>query len=172
MPGRRPTLKCPAPDDRFWTKVDKSGPGDCWLWTGNICSDTGYGRFHYRGRNVKAHRISYVATYGEHDPELVIDHLCRVRHCVNPDHMEVVTVGENTNRGCGPLANKARAQECPQGHPYTPENTYSSPTHRRMCRTCKRRNSKSHKARVRQRRLAEFGAATGRPPKEVQTTNR
>ena len=91
--GNRTGAKPTAADIRFWNKVEKTET--CWIWTG--AKDTkGYGAFRDSdGRTVRAHRFSA----GEPPRGLVWDHLCRVRNCVNPDHLEAVTQGENVRRG-------------------------------------------------------------------------
>lgn len=93
----------------------------CWLWLGGKQSE-GYGHFHLQGQNVYAHRYAYEFCVGPIPNGLTIDHLCRVRACVNPDHLEPVTTRENTLRGIGPTAKHARATHCPSGHLYLGEN--------------------------------------------------
>lgn len=116
----------------FWARVDADA--DCWIWTGTLDRD-GYGQFNLNGRKVRAHRGAFEALVGLVPPGLVLDHLCRVRACVNPDHLEPVTNAENIRRGF-----KALARHCLRGHEYTPENTLihrrpdGSP--RRQCRRC------------------------------------
>lgn len=85
--------------NRFWSKVNKTET--CWLWTAAIVQSTGYGRIGTGGRHHmnSAHRVAYEMMVGPIPKGLQIDHLCRVRHCVNPAHMEVVTSAENTRRG-------------------------------------------------------------------------
>lgn len=84
---------------RFWSKVDKRGADDCWLWTGALT--TGYGRFHVAVGVplVLAHRFAYEALVGRIPRGLDLDHLCRVRACVNPAHLEPVTRRNNLMRG-------------------------------------------------------------------------
>lgn len=95
------TTKLKTEQDRFWSKVEKTDT--CWLWkTGRF--STGYGMFSVGSRLnnkcVLAHRYAYNQLYGEYPPKgMHIDHLCRIRHCVNPAHLEVVTPRENTIRG-------------------------------------------------------------------------
>ena len=137
--------------DRFMTHVDKRGPTDCWLWTGHL-NHGGYGQFSTgKARYFGAHRWSYEHFVGPVPAGLDLDHLCRVRHCVNPDHLEPVTRRENLLRGTrnNYMASKTH---CPQGHPYDEANTYR---HRlavgRSCRACSR-------LRTRERRAAERGS--------------
>jgi hypothetical protein len=84
-----------TPVERFWAKVDKTE--SCWVWLGTG-TPKGYGQFAPNRRHVYAHRYAYELTRGPIAEGMTIDHLCRNRGCVNPDHMEVVTRGENTRR--------------------------------------------------------------------------
>ena len=118
-------------EERFWPKVDASG--DCWLWTG-ARKPTGYGNFWSGERYVLAHRFAYEALVGEIAEGLTIDHLCRVRSCVNPDHMEPVPWEENNRRGHTIAARNAAKTRCPRGHEYD----YRSPRGVRRCTTCDR----------------------------------
>jgi hypothetical protein len=115
-------------------KRDESG---CWLWTGAIASN-GYGWLH----KSSAHRLVYEAVTGLSVPKgLDIDHLCRVRRCVNPAHLEPVTRSENLRRGLGAqlLRDRFKAQtHCRHGHEFTPENTYITTKGFRSCRECAR----------------------------------
>ena len=123
---------------RFWSYVEKRGPGECWLWTGGTTGD-GYGRFNLRGgashKNSGAHRFAYEALRGPIPAEVVIDHLCRNRLCINPSHMELVTTQENVRRGRAGQ-HQARKTHCPQGHPYDLMNTRFH-NGSRFCRQCK-----------------------------------
>lgn len=113
--------------------VDSKG---CWIWTLSIESRTGYGKGWNEGKSESAHRISYKAFKGEIPDGLHIDHLCRVRECVNPDHLEAVTLKENVLRGVGITAENARKKHCKHGHPFTGYNVIRRESGRRTCRTC------------------------------------
>lgn len=134
--------------ERFFAKVDKDGPGGCWLWTGTL-SPKGYASFQHDTRNQFVHRTAYETWVGPIPEGLEIDHLCSVRNCVNPAHLEAVTHAENMARA------SARKTHCVHGHEYTPENTchpLGNPGHR-VCRTC--RNAE---ARARYQRRKKKGA--------------
>jgi hypothetical protein len=115
--------------------VDENG---CWLWRGGRF-ENGYAQIRYDGKTRRAHRVIYEVLVGPIQAGLVLDHLCRVRHCVNPDHLEVVTERENIYRGLGLAGINAAKTHCVNGHEFSPENTYYSPNaHRRSCRICSR----------------------------------
>lgn len=122
--------------DRFMDRVQPEPNSGCWLWTG-AAANTGYGTFspsQKRDEKVLAHRWSYQHFIGEIADAMVIDHLCRVRCCVNPEHMEVVTRGENVRRGDAPAHIARRNRACERGHALTPENTIGRAKAR--CWTC------------------------------------
>ena len=85
----RPTLH-----DIIWSKFTVNETSGCWEWNGAIGS-LGYGSYSTK----LAHRLMYEDVRGPIPEALVLDHLCRVRHCVNPDHLEPVTLSENVRRG-------------------------------------------------------------------------
>jgi len=87
---------------------------------------------------MAAHRFAYEALVGPIPEGLKLDHLCRNRACVNPDHTEPVTDRVNTLRGFGPTAMNARATHCSEGHEFTDENTYLNQSGSRVCLTCMR----------------------------------
>lgn len=137
--------------DKFWSLVDKSaGPGECWPWTA-VKGRTGYGQFKFEGKNWGAHRLAYILVNGAVPEGLVLDHLCRVRHCCNPTHLEPVTNAENVLRGEGLSACNARATHCLNDHEFTPENTRVVQGGQRQCATCARARQ-----RERGRRRAEL----------------
>lgn len=129
-----------AQTEQFWARVDKTG--ECWLWIG-VTTEKGYGRFSLVNdagrRQHRAHRVAFTEARGPIPDGLVIDHLCRVRNCVNPDHMELVTPAENTLRGVSPSAIAAARTSCAKGHPYLPETTsMRSDGGGRICLVCRR----------------------------------
>ncbi len=124
------------PIDRFLAKVDKQADG-CWLWTGFLHSN-GYATFYTGTRKQMAHRFAYEYYVGPIPDGLQLDHLCRVRSCVNPEHVEPVTSRTNLLRGHTVTAAHAAKTECPQGHPFDEVNTYIHPTGSRRCRECMR----------------------------------
>ena len=131
--------------EKFWNKVDLSDPGGCWMWVA-ACTRGGYGHFQLGGRWVRAHRFSYEALVGPIPPGLQIDHLCRVRACVNPAHLEPVTCRENLLRGDTLTARNAAKTHCPQGHSYDEANTYIRSTGGRNCRACDRDSARRRRA--------------------------
>lgn len=102
--------------DRFWSKVNKNGPisehspelGPCWIWVGGLSSH-GYGWISTKSRTASlAHRISWFLLKGDIPEGFEPDHLCRVRKCVRPEHVELVTHAVNISRGIGPTSKIGR----------------------------------------------------------------
>lgn len=146
----------------FWSRVDKDGPipecrpdlGPCWLWRGKIDRD-GYGMSSTPrlrmdvAKTPRAHRVACLDRFDSIQASTpVLDHLCRVRHCVNPEHLEPVTTQENSLRGIGHNSLKTH---CPRGHEYTAENTYTRRQSKiaggelaRVCRACAIRRMKEY----------------------------
>ncbi len=119
-------------------------PTGCWIWQGYLDSQ-GYGRFQMDGTSWPAHRASYTLHKGPIPDGLTLDHLCRVRACVDPDHLEPVTLRENQLRSPLLFGNKTH---CVHGHPLSGKNLYRR-GNRRHCRTCGRRGTKDYLARKR-----------------------
>jgi hypothetical protein len=139
--------------ERFMSKVMRT-EGGCWVWTAYQSRD-GYGVFAVGKRRVKAHRWS-LENIGSVTLELglEVDHLCRNRACVNPDHLEQVTHAENVRRGLA-AALKRAAQTCQRGHEFTPENTgWQKGGERRYCRQCVRDRDRENQRRYRRERAA------------------
>lgn len=136
-------LACVRPDhlelraelmDRLFAKVDASG--DCWEWTA-FRTDDGYGRFQLANRaNRPAHRVVYELLVGPIPAGLQLDHLCRNRGCVKPDHLEPVTKLVNGRRGFGPTARHGRSTTCPRGHLYDALRKNGRGTIARRCTQC------------------------------------
>ena len=142
--------------ERFWARVDLNGPspaarpdlGPCWVWLAKLDAD-GYGSFFVgRKRFVKAHRWAYGVTRGPIPDSLELDHLCRVRRCVNPAHLEPVPHRVNVLRGTSFAGQEAGVTHCPRGHPYDEGNTYLRQRRYGVSRTCRAC------ARLHQKRLA------------------
>ena len=124
----------------------------CWHWIGHLRS--GYGRLMVNGSFISAHRMSYEHFVGPIPDGLEIDHLCRNRSCVNPDHLEPVTRTENIRRGTSPAARNAVKSHCPRGHEFSGENLLlrNRKNHvGRVCRACNIEACKAFRERARQR---------------------
>lgn len=130
-----------SPDDRFWSKVEVAGPDDCWLWQASTGSN-GYAQAAYDGTMRPAHRVAWEMFQGPIPEGLHIDHLCRVRSCVNPAHLEPVTPGENVRRGFHPTKT-----HCKRGHLLEGDNLYLRPTGQRLCRACDAYRARKYRAR-------------------------
>lgn len=122
-------------------RVEMVTESGCWIWLGCIES-YGYGRVSARhngkAEHRYAHRVFYLRFKGEIKPPLLIDHLCRVRCCVNPDHLELVTNRDNILRGIGLTAINARKTHCMRGHVLDGDNLYITPRKGRVCKICQR----------------------------------
>ncbi|MEV7013475.1 HNH endonuclease [Streptosporangium sp. NPDC051022] len=151
----RPSYPTRDLNARFWNKVNKSE--GCWLWAGGLDSH-GYGTIKVSGRKYGAHRWSYEYLVGPIPDGLELDHLCRVRRCVNPAHLEPVSHRENSLRSNSLAAANAVKTHCKNGHEFNETNTYYWGGHR-QCRVC--RNAvgarKQRKARLARRQLGGEG---------------
>lgn len=136
----RAPVRLPIPPaERVWTHVDKNGPipahrsqlGPCWLWTA-WKNSKGYGLFRWDGAGkVPAHRAVWLVSVGPIPDGLQLDHLCRVKACVNPAHLESVTNAENMRRA------KVLRTHCRSGrHPWTAENQLARKDGSVICRPC------------------------------------
>lgn len=144
-------------DARFWSKI-RIGPnphpervaGDCWVWALAFRDEDGYGLFVMsEGRTVRAHRWSYCRAKGIKFDSFtgeVLDHRCKNRPCVRPDHLEHVTAKVNAER-----SEKGEATHCIRGHEFTPENTRRKKNGTRACKKCHADEERARKHRVRER---------------------
>lgn len=133
---------------RFWSKVDRPDDEECWLWTGNR-NPNGYGMWKLEGVQRSVHLWSYEWMVGPVPEGLEIDHKCRVRHCLNPRHLEAVTHQENMLRSQSPVAENAAKRYCPRGHALVEGNLVASTAKRaaRQCLTCSREMAREYRAR-------------------------
>lgn len=125
----------------FMNKVHKDD-NDCWIWKGYIDKD-GYGTFSYRSKEMRAHRWSYMHFVGSLDNNLTIDHICNVRACVNPKHLQQIPIKDNILRGSGPSARNAKKTHCRHGHAFADNNVVHDKKQRR-CRECSRLSARKH----------------------------
>jgi hypothetical protein len=126
-------------EERFWRKVERIPEAGCWIWMG--ATSCGYGHVRLQKQCRLAHRVSFELSGGVIPDGMVLDHLCRVRCCVNPAHLEVVTHQININRGIAPQRTRewnAAITHCPQGHPYSGNNLRLTPNGARYCLACRR----------------------------------
>lgn len=135
----------------FWAKVQKTET--CWNWTGGQ-RGSGYGSFWNGDKSVRAHRWAYEQFVGPIPHELTLDHLCRNKLCVNPKHLEPVTLQENIMRGNGMSARNARKTHCKYGHELTGSRVrilnVNGRTERR-CLICIDRRNRKHRNKVKAR---------------------
>lgn len=138
--------------ERFEAKYIKA-PSGCWIWIASINRD-GYGGFEYQGKSCLAHRAGIQLMTDLEITGLEVDHLCRVRRCVNPLHLDPVPSQVNTMRSFNPAARNARKTMCVNGHPFNPENTIVEKPGRRRCRKCTRDQRVARYARLREAKSA------------------
>ena len=142
-------------EERFMQYVEPVTESGCWIWLGSMWGS--YGSFQMgKGRSLPAHKAAWEIFRGAFPKGLQADHLCLVKICVNPWHIEPVTVLENLRRGGNiEAANEARrtVTHCKHGHEFTPENTYHDPSEpHRKCRTCILERSRRYHAQERARK--------------------
>lgn len=142
--ARLPRLTTEA---RFLAKIRKTPT--CWEWTGTR-NWKGYGLVSLNGRSVQAHRAVYELFVGPIPDGLQLDHLCYVKHCVNPAHLEPVTNLENNRRSwaVGGRAERQMKTHCPYGHAYEGDNIVPKKPRGRDCRECIKRRSREYKQRL------------------------
>lgn len=162
----------------FWSKVDRRGPG-CWPWIGKINAQ-GYGDWR-PGKNwptLRAHRVAYAMRVKVPETGMVMDHLCRNRSCVNPDHLEQVTSLENIRRGLR-SALFVPSAACSSGHPRN-GNTYKNPSDgKSRCKICRIKHKKKwrsanieiDRAKDRERSRKKYLAVKKRALAAGMTTN-
>lgn len=139
--------------DRVFDKIQTDTSTGCWMWTASVSGGGGYGQV-WVGANGPgspmraAHIVVWELLVGPVPDGLQLDHLCRVRRCCNPSHLEPVTQAENIRRGVSPPAVNARKSVCPKGHPL------SQRSGGRYCATCNRERVKGYAERGRPTYLA------------------
>lgn len=150
----------PRLPDSFWSKVMPEPNSGCWLWLASVTRD-GYGQSYFYGGDAgtKAHRVTYRELVGPIPSGLQLDHLCRVRSCCNPDHLEVVTPRENAMRGVSFSAVNARKTHCINGHELTGNNVYARREGGRKCYRCAMDASARSKRAARAARRDAIGGA-------------
>lgn len=128
-----------GPKDMAWLMscVLPEPNSGCWLWVGAL-NGGGYGNTQVRGASTRAHRLAWELAKGAIPPGLELDHKCRVRCCVNPDHLEPVPHRENILRGKTVPARNFAKSECPAGHKYDGRNAAINGRGHRRCRECNR----------------------------------
>lgn len=121
---------------RFRSKFKTNREG-CWLWLDALDKD-GYGTFYFRRRKHRAHRVAYVQQFGPMPEGMVVDHLCRRRHCVNPDHLRLVSASQNALENSKSVSALNRQKTaCPQGHPF--DRAYGGQRYCSICEAEKKR---------------------------------
>lgn len=121
-----------------WKKVD-----ECHIWQNRLDKD-GYGMFHFRKKTRRAHRVGFFSQNGPIGDDMVIDHICRNRSCVNPDHLRAVTASTNATENTRSVAAINRAKTlCKNGHPFDKKYMHrKSGRYQRYCSICEREKSK------------------------------
>ena len=122
---------------RIEGRISHEPNSGCWLWAGTV-TPAGYGQITLRKQNFGAHRLVYQLHGGVIPEGLQLDHKCKVRCCVNPEHLEPVTMRENILRGDGPFAINKRKTHCKRGHEFAPPNVRIKKGKFRACIACER----------------------------------
>jgi hypothetical protein len=108
--------------DRFWDKVNKTDT--CWLWTGKV--DDGYGRYSINAKYYLVHRLVVASLKEPVNLDMVVDHICKVRNCCNPDHLRQITKSENSKN-----RQSVDPGYCVNGHPLFDEGSQTHTSYRR-----------------------------------------
>ena len=141
-----------TPDElraRFYSRIKKTDT--CWLWVGSL-SEKGYGIFYHNYKTTRAHRMSLELSGSTIPHGMQIDHLCRVRNCVNPSHLQIVDAKTNVRRGVGVTAINAMKTACDSGHRLSAENTYIDKTSYKTSRLCRACRAEAQKRYMKKRR--------------------
>lgn len=142
--------------EAFWTRVSKGN--DCWEWTATVRKGSGYGQAYYKGGVIRAHRLSWIINVGEIPAGRMVLHRCDNRKCVRPSHLFLGGAKENMVDCASKNRNwQQKKTHCPQGHEYTPENTYwqgqKGYDHKfRYCAVCTRARVMARKRRLQSER--------------------
>ena len=157
--NNRPQRRFEDKFTRFASTIAVDPISKCWNWMGAVDRD-GYGVFTATSRywgsqiKVKAHRFSMFMFSRPCPDDLVVDHLCRNRKCVNPTHLEAVSNKENLLRGVGFCGVNVRKTHCHNGHEFNELNTYKIPNGGRSCKACAREGDKIRKRKYRAEKRA------------------
>lgn len=142
----------------FEAHVFRADELGCWLWLGALSKKTRYGLLNYKDKNYLAHKVAYELYIEDIPSGLVLDHLCRVRFCCNPWHLEPVTTQINNLRGVGFAATNAAKTHCPAGHAYEENNVRLLRKGNgvlRGCKACHRIREAKRRARKAEVRLSQ-----------------
>lgn len=124
--------------ERFFSKIKINKDNDCWDWVSNI-GKSGYGSFGVKKATFTAHRVSWSIFVGDVKKDMVLDHLCSNRKCVNPDHLREVTHRENLMASSLTMASiNSSKTKCKRGHALEGENIYKTSKGGRQCVQCRR----------------------------------
>lgn len=156
--------------ERFLSRIPISDPDDCWHWQGTIMI-SGYGAFCANGKKLLAHRLNYERAHGPIPDGLLVGHVCHDRdltcpggpscfhrRCVNPSHLEAMTMQQNIRGGRARAAVNARRTQCVHGHAFDEVNTQFRPDGRRACRACHRARGRERYAKRKKEALGLWSA--------------
>ena len=134
--------------ERLEQRVEPEPNSGCWLWMGPVNS-SGYGTISYNGKIMGVHRAAYLDRYELIPDGMTLDHLCRVRRCVNPNHLQPATLKENVLRGLSPAAMQAKRTHCIRGHALLADNLRIDDAGARQCRICDNIRARERRRRKR-----------------------